>query len=79
MSGKSQNFLATLFGSNPFHPFAQELFFDFPLLVFKGIDFTTGHSFSFFPGGDFSKWKGLLGGRRVPSSFGGYFGIFVGD
>ena len=34
-------------------------FFAFPTWVLKGIDFTTGSIFSFFPGG-LSKWKQLF-------------------
>ena len=37
----------------------------FALLVLKGIDFTTGHIFSFFPGRK-TKWKQLV---RTMSSF----------
>ena len=36
-----------------------------PVLVLKGIDFTTGHIFSFFPGGKNAKGSGDMGPRRL--------------
>ena len=36
--------------------------FYFPLLVLKGINFTTGHIFSFFPGDIFANGTELFGG-----------------
>ena len=42
----------------PFLSVAEMNMFDFPLLVLKGIKFTTGHIFLFFPGAGGEKANG---------------------